>query len=87
MSQSRKSRFVFMSIRIVCGLVFLVLVFRDFQLHGWLRVFGDIGFGVIAFGVAYASRQGRKLAADNMRRAGLSPDRDEALPACKAIDN
>jgi hypothetical protein len=79
MPQSSKMRFVLIGIRAMCGLAFLAFVFRDFRLEGWRRVLGDIGLAVTVFGIIYASsRQGKKLASDNMRKAGLNPDRDEA---------
>jgi hypothetical protein len=87
MPQSSTSRFVFIGIRIVCGLLFLALVFHDFQLQAWRRIVGDLGLVTIGVCIAYVNRQGRELAVENMRKAGLNPDRDEAQPARKAIDN
>ena len=78
MPQGTTSRFVLVGIRVVCSLIFLAFVFRDFQIHGWRGVFADMGLSVTVIGLNYANRQGSKLAAENMRKAGLNPDRDEA---------
>ncbi|HEX4576447.1 MAG TPA: hypothetical protein VH117_03775 [Edaphobacter sp.] len=80
-------RFVFMGIRLLCIVVVLGIIYRDF-LHGEYGILlSDVGLvGVLAF-YQYANMQGRKLADKNMRDVGLNPDRDEAQPARKAIDN
>jgi hypothetical protein len=77
MTQSSTSRFVFLGIRVACVLGFLAFVIRDFQLQGWRSVFHDVGLAVIVMCITFANRQGSKLAADNIRKAGLNPDRDE----------
>jgi cation transporter-like permease len=88
MPQSSTSRFVFMGIRVVCGLAFLAFVFHDFQQLGWSGAAKDMGIAVIVTCITYANnRQAKKIAADNMRKAGLNPDRDEATPSRKPIDN
>jgi hypothetical protein len=76
MSQSSKSRFVFLGIRIVCVLLLIGLSFHDLQRRDWRRIIADFGMVVVSVGLAYANKQGQKLAAENMRKAGLNPDRD-----------
>ena len=78
MSQGPTSRVVLVGIRVMCGLAFLAFVIRNFQTQGWRGVIEDMALVVTVFCFTYADRQGKRLAAENMRKAGLNPDRDEA---------
>jgi hypothetical protein len=62
-------------------------MYRDYRQEGVLGIVGDLAMYAVFAGLTYSSFQGNKLAEENIRKAGLTPDRDEAPPACKAIDN
>ena len=78
MPHGKTSRIFLIAFRIVCVLVWLVLVTRIFQSEGWRGVLGSVAMVITTMCLVYAGRQGEKLAADNMRKVGLNPDRDEA---------
>jgi hypothetical protein len=87
MTQLPKSRYVFWGIRVIALSVTLVLACRAYKSDRYIGLAGISCAVVLGALTSYPMRQGEKLAAENMRRYGLNPDRDEAQPARKAIDN
>ena len=80
-------RRVLLGIRIVCAVAFLAITYYDYRQEGVIGIIGNIAMYTVFAGLSYSKFQGNKLAVENMKKYGLEPDRDEAQPACKAIDN
>jgi hypothetical protein len=87
MAQRSKTRIVFWGFRLIALTVTSVLAYRAFKAEGYIGLTGILFSVVLGSLLSYPRRQGEKLAAENMKKAGLQLDREEALPACKAIDN
>ncbi len=87
MTQTSKGRFVWWGIRFIFLAGTSVLAYRAYKAEGYLGLVSTLFSIVLGLLWPYPNRQGRKLAAENMKKYGLEPDRDEAQPACKAIDN
>ena len=87
MTQLPKSRYVFQGIRLIALAVVLVLAYRSYRTESYLGLVATASAAVLGLLWSYPNRQGEKLAAENMRKYGLNPDRDEATPSRKPIDN
>ena len=85
MSRLPKSKFVMLGIRLAATAVIGWIVIHDFRNHG-PRGWEDLGLLVVGLLLGLSNWRGIVLAKQNMKKFGLEPDRDEALPACKAID-
>jgi len=78
--RSKKSN-VLLGIRILASLGIVGCLAYDYLTHHRNQLASDLGI-LVAVGLLNVSHlQGRKLAEQNMRRFGLTPDRDEAPPS------
>jgi hypothetical protein len=76
-AQQRSIRpYVFIGICLLSGVVYLGFVYRGYLRHWYLAVATAICLVLAHWGLRYSNEQGRKLANENMRKAGLKPDRD-----------
>jgi hypothetical protein len=86
-TQSSLGRYVLLGLRFVLAVVSVVLVYKMYRHDGYKEA---LLLGLICLVGPFLPsglEQGAKLADANMRKHGLNPDREEAQPACKAIDN
>ena len=76
MAQRSTTRAVFWGLRFIVLAFLLVLAYRAFKAQGYVGLIGILFSVVLGLLWSYPSRQGEKLAAENMKKAGLQPDRD-----------
>jgi hypothetical protein len=87
MTQRSRTRIVWQGIRLIALAVTLVLAYRAYQADRYIGLIGMLCSVVLGVLMSYPARQGEKLAIENMKKYGLEPDRDEATPSRKPIDN
>jgi hypothetical protein len=77
MPQQRSTReYVFIGIRLACAVVLIVSAIHDYRRGGSLTAFESVLFLPLMWAFSHSHAQGKKLADENMCKAGLNPDRD-----------